>query len=298
MHTIEIPEIKFKQQIPSTLEEMKPHEFAFLAGLLFELNSGKINISDLKIRMVSYLLNIKHKKKNYNKLSNEQKFRISENLYRISECLDFVFIKDLREGRPVLRFNFDFIHNPVCILPKKYHAGILRTLYGPADALQDITFKQYIDAHAYFESYAKTNDLAALDKLVAVLYRPKKKSHDLKKIERRARLISRYPLGYRFAVYLFFVACENFLKSGEVEFEGEVIKLSLLYESTIKERELLNKQKYKMKSSLLGIGFSLAETGIFGSLENVMEQNLYDILYLLYKQRIDYLNQLENYDRS
>ena len=43
-----------------------------------------------------------------------------------------------------------------------------------------------------------------------------------------------------------------------------------------------------------GVALSLAATGIFGPIERVYSQNLYDVLLLLYKQRVDYLNQLEN----
>ncbi len=296
MHLVEIPEKGYRKEIASSLEELKPEEFVFLAGLLYDLNQGKINASDLKTMFIYKLMDIGHDKKRYMSLEEEEKFRISENLFYISEHIDFIFHEDFQEGRPVLQFNFDFVHNPVPLIPRNIFAGILRPLHGPADALQDITFKQYVDAHAYFESYSNSQDLRSLDLLTAVLYRPKGQRYKLERIPSRAKRISRLPIGYRFGTYLFYVACEKFLKEGEVEFEGERISLKLLYESTIKERELASKQEYNMKASLMSIGFTLAETGIFGPLENVMQQNLYDILYLLYRQRISYLNQLENHD--
>ena len=298
MHLVEIPERNFRKEIPSCLEEMRPEEWVFLAGLLYDLNRERIDVTDLQTMLIYKLLNVGHNKKKYLKLPDEDKFRIAENLFFISEHIDFIFIEDFLEGKPVLKFNFNFVHNPVPEIPRKPLAGIYHKLNGPADALQDITFRQYVDAHAYFESYTRDNDLAALDKLVSVLYLPRGKKHDLNKLEARARKISRLPIGYRFGVYLFFVACEQFLREGEVDFEGEKIKLKLLYESTMKERRLQDKQKYKVKASLTSVAFSLARTNIFGPIEQVMEQNLYDILYLLYQQRIDYLNQLEDYDQD
>lgn len=298
MHLIEIPEKNYSKEIPSCLEEMKPDEFVFMAGLLYELYQGEIDVTDLKTMLVYKLLNIGHYKKKYIQLPDEEKFRVCENLAYVSDHIDFLFIEDFQEGKPVMKFNFNFVHNPVPVFPRKIHRGVFKKYYGPADALQDITFKQYVDAHAYFEHYTETGELESINKLAAILYLPKNKKYDTGEVSARARLISRLPIGYRFSVYLFFVACEHFLKEGDVEFEGETVSLKLLYETTLKEREMASKQKYNLKASLMSIGFTLAETGIFGPLEKVMEQNLYDILYLLYQQRVSYLNQLESYDKS
>lgn len=72
------------------------------------------------------------------------------------------------------------------------------------------------------------------------------------------------------------------------------INLKLLYETTIKEKQLNKKQKYDSNTGLAGIALSLAGTGIFGAIDKVYNQNLYDVIVLLYKQRIEYLNNLEN----
>jgi len=54
--------------------------------------------------------------------------------------------------------------------------------------------------------------------------------------------------------------------------------------------------KHKDETGLTGLANSLAKTGIYGTVDKVYSQNLYDVLILLYQQRIEYLNQLDNMD--
>lgn len=56
--------------------------------------------------------------------------------------------------------------------------GTFVQLYGPSAGLSNATFWEYVKAEKYFFNYVKTKDLDWLNKLVATLYRPKRKGYD------------------------------------------------------------------------------------------------------------------------
>jgi hypothetical protein len=53
-------------------------------------------------------------------------------------------------------------------------------LYGPSSALANCTFWEFVKAEKYMSNYLSTQDQDWLDKLVATLYRPKKKDYSKK----------------------------------------------------------------------------------------------------------------------
>lgn len=287
MHTIEIPDAGFLKQFPSEMEELTRRQFITYAGELSKLFAGQQNIDDFKTNLVFKFLDIKHHSKKYEKLSEVSKIEISENIFRVAELLDYFFIPEDEKVRVNLSWTKNFIRR----------IGLI--LSGPAAALTDITFQEYKDANTYYREYLSTSQEDALNHLVAVLYRPrflfwKMRYRPGKFFEWRSRQMKRISFAKRFGVYLFFSACEEFLRTGTFQADGKDINLKILYETTVKEKRLQDKIKYKEDTGLTGLAYSLAKTGIYGDVKKVFSQNLYDVLVLLFQQRIEYLNQLEN----
>jgi hypothetical protein len=52
-----------------------------------------------------------------------------------------------------------------------------RTWWGPRESLRNLTFAEFIFADAYFVAFATRREAGALDKLVAVLYRPQRRRY-------------------------------------------------------------------------------------------------------------------------
>ena len=291
MHTIEILEINFKVDFPSEMQEFTNDQFVFLAGLMLKMHAGEINLTDLYTAMILKILGVTNGYNDYDRLTDEAKLFVSDNVNRMADLLNFVFAED--DGK--ISLNMGFTRNFVPHLAVKN----VRTWYGPADALTDCTFLEYKDAGTYYRTYLKTNDESDLNRLVAVLYRPKdwrgnKIAYNADLIESRATKIVDVPLAKRFAIFLFFQSIENYLRTATLEVDGQEISLELLYETTLIEKQKNKPVKYENKTGLAGVALSLAATGIFGPIERVYSQNLYDVLLLLYKQRVEYLNQLEN----
>jgi hypothetical protein len=287
MNTIEIPEINFKREIASEINEMTDDEFVYFASLCHRFASKEISLSDLKTAMVIKMLGIKNK--GFDSLAASTKFRISENMAHIAELLSFLFDED-ENG---LTYNLNFTRNFIPVIRLRPWLK----LKGPAAALTDITFLQYKDANTHYRAFQESQNESDLNSLIAVLYRPVYfgigKKYKPERAARFTRVISRMPIAIRWGIFLFYAACERYLRYGTIEVDGQEIDLEILYTETLIEKQKGKKPKYDNKAGLAGVALSLAGTGIFGSIEKVYEQNLYDVLVLLYKQRIEYLNSLE-----
>lgn len=95
------------------------------------------------------------------------------------------------------------------------------TWYGPNSALANASLWEYIKAEQYFTRYLKDRDEEWLNKLVAVLYRPRRKGYDPElhedvrvplidaTIPYRARQVGRLPLPVRIAVLMWFDGCRS-----------------------------------------------------------------------------------------
>lgn len=295
MYQIEIPEINFTKEIPESIAEMSNDDFQFFAGMLHKVFEGDLEVYDLKTAMALKYLGVKYSPKDYNKLKEEGKEKVGENLNGLTELLDYFFV--LKEGK--LSFNTGFTKNFV----PELSLGFGRKLYGPEAALTDISLHEYKDANSWYRSYLETQDEADLNMVIAILYRPhklpfgiwkKKVSYKPAKAYKRARKIAKLPIAQRFAIHLFYMACEEFLRTGSANVDGNELDFKLLYETTLKEKQMEKPQKYKADTGLAGVALSIAGTGIFGPLKSVYKQNLYDVIVLLLKQRVEYLNNLEN----
>jgi hypothetical protein len=288
MHLIEIPDINFSKEIPSEIGELTTDQFVHFAGLSLKLMQKVITLEQLKTEMAVKFMHIKAK--GFDKLDDEAQLLVAENMAQITALLNYFFVDD---GNGGITYNLAFTRNFVPWLK----TGALTKLKGPADALTDITFLEYKDANTYYRAYQQSQDEKDLNRLIAVLYRPlrffKKLAYDENTIELRAWHIGKLPMAQRWAIYLFYAACEEFLRSGTLTIDGEEISLEILYTTTVREKQKARIPKYDAKTGLAGVALSLAGTGVFGPIEKVYAQNLYDVLLLLYKQRIEYLNELE-----
>jgi len=115
----------------------------------------------------------------------------------------------------------------------------LKKYYGPSNSLFNITFGEYLTAENYFIRYNKTKDIIFLDKLIATLYRPKKKAikvdenykGDLREefndflIDRRSKTIAKLPFYKKHAIYIFYSGSVNALTERfPLVFEGGTSK--------------------------------------------------------------------------
>lgn len=92
-------------------------------------------------------------------------------LDEVMKCTDFLFEQvEQEDGITGYAIRLGLTKCPWPSLEKQ--TG--RTLYGPADGLENISFYELCTAFTIFEDYIRDNDLALVDRLIATLYRPPK----------------------------------------------------------------------------------------------------------------------------
>ncbi len=288
MHKIEIPDKKIIIDLPSEIDEMTNKQFVRYLFHVLQYISGKINEDQFKIILVNILLDIRGTGFRYHFKSQEKKAACETNLARISELMECFIEEHHNEGRPVREFMLKSVRN---FVPR------ILNYYGPESCFENLTYCEYRTARGFFKAFAQENKEDDLNHLVAVLYRPTKilwcirkyfgSSDGEKRIPfkaksnpiyllRRVIRISRFPYHLRYAVFIYFSACEDYLKTGKPKVDGNELDFSKLY---MKEED----GSTKADVGLVGLLYSLTETGVFGNIEQTDNTNLWDIMIRLYQ---------------
>ena len=288
MHKIDIPERNLVKEIPSSIEEMNQDQYVYFISLVLDYFEGKLTVDKLKMLLAFRLLEINLNSRFY-LLNEDLKQEVWQNIFIISQHLDSFFKEEERDGKMVKVFELNSIKNFIPVICGNFH--------GPQDALQDITFREYRMAHDFMKKYVKTGEEEHLNYMIAVLYRPKKRFLWIRKqfgnfngdekisftsrsnpdlLKKRAGKISKLPLALRYCVFLFMTGCEDYLATGEPEIGDSKMKLSILYEKNEDSDE-------QEGIGLVGLLYSLAETKVFGTIEETDNQNLWDVMARLYQ---------------
>lgn len=294
MNTVTIPAKNVTKEVPSCISELNERQYLRFVQLLLQLQANSISFEDFKNKLTFELLDIKVNAGFYF-LSFEERVNAYATIYQLTELADSFFKEELKDHKPVKVAQLSFVKQ---LIPKIGRFDFAqRPYYGPADALQDITFCEYRLAHDHFTAFVKTEDPAELDHMIAVLYRRRKLWVSLRKflpgydgqqrrritsksnpayLERRVKNISRIPFHIRYGIFLWFAGCEEYLVTGRPEINGHEIDFAKLYEKSDKGSSLA-------EIGLVGILYSLAETKVFGNMEETDNQNLYDVLLRLWQ---------------
>jgi hypothetical protein len=295
MHNMIIIDTGESINFPSEIDDLTPKQWIRFNELVSQSQQGIITTDNMFAEMVFSALNIprrqilkvKHKPSKFRNI-------IYTNVYRIAEVLHSFFETEEINGRKYLIPKTSTTKN---LLPEICLSVFKRKLYGPADALTDIAFCEYDEANNYYREYLQTQSTEALNNLVAVLYRPRRLflwlikklpwyngearvKYNKNLVDQRAKIINSLPLHVKLAVFHFFHSCEKFLHEGELNINGNLIKLSVLYESEP------DAPKPEGNIGLTGLLFELAESGVFGNAQETSMQNMFDIMARLYQIRV------------
>ena len=301
MHTLDIPSAKIHIKFPSELNELKPDQFTYLVEQFLLLLNNQISLHDFKVLIASKFLKLKKNARFY-ALKEEAKEEIYDNISAIAEEMDSFLTY---ENECVsLKTNCT-----VNLLPR------IGKLLGPDDVLSDCTAFEYKEAHSAFTQFVNTQNGEYLDRLIAILYRPRKKFLFFKMmkndfngqyrqeftpktnpllLEKRIKKVAKLPYHIKFAVFLIYLGFEEFIRTGEIEVDGNQISLADLYSNDSSE------STDEKSIGLIGLFYELAESRVFGNIDEVMNTNIYDIfcrIYQLVKMSDKLKKQLEN-DKS
>ncbi|MDM1529003.1 hypothetical protein [Myroides odoratimimus] len=276
MVEIEFPEANKRVYIPSNLGECNPKEFKKVCVLLLDYFSNQINYEALKTQITATLLGYR-----ITPSSTEEGLA---NLVIVSDIVDSYFHIDENGNNSI---NLDIYEDKVPVLKtlfSKYHSC--------GDNYERMTYGQYADASRFFQMFSKEYNTEYLYTLLAILYTKKKEEYNSKNIDKRIAKFKKYiHPGEAFGVYLLFASFMKGLATTEINWRGEDIDLSILFEGNVEE-----------SSGMPGLGadslvYTLAEHGSLGVAENVRKTNFWEVMLLMYelkKQSLEREKQTKN----
>jgi hypothetical protein len=282
MHTIEIPEKNRRLYMPENLSQCDSDQYLDMCELLYRYQCGQLPFDSLKVQAVYRLLNLKPTKKELLIPEEEVKWA---NVARLAELAESFF--EDKDGQKVIAI--DYTHNPV---PKI--KPLLKSYYGPQDGFANVTFGEYTDGLRIFLEYSRTGNEALLRELAAIFYRPKKSLHCIKKlspryngdirqpynpvsIESRAEAFKYCHPGFAYGFFLYFASFQKYITQAVIPWGGQELDLSILFDGNSTQEP----------ETIPGIGmdaitFSIGESQVFGSKEQVRQVNLWEMLVYLY----------------
>ncbi|MGV3588607.1 MAG: hypothetical protein ACO1OF_16495 [Adhaeribacter sp.] len=173
--------------------------------------------------------------------------------------------------------NFLFSDNLLTknLLPTVRLPWRLKKYYGPADELENITFIEFIKAEAAFLAFQRTQKEEYLNRLCAILYRPRRRGKltpenatgDIREkfndalVPGRALAMARLPIQVRLAILLFFSGCRQTIVKANPEIFPE------------------KKQTRTLSSELGWAGILRTLAGHINQFEKTGDQNLYTVLF-------------------
>lgn len=295
MRIIEVLETKTKRYIPSDLSECDATQYMDMCELIFHYQNQNLSYDEVRTHAAYKLMNMVPSKK---KSDEDTEIHKNCNISAISELIEDFFETDSSGTKVIKQY---YIHNPV---PK--FAPAFETYYGPADSFMNMTFGEYSDGLRMFHDFPVIGDYNIIITLAAIFYRPKKAFHFIQKrlpkydgdirvrynsnnLEARVKKLKLAPIGFTYGFYLLFASFLKYMATAKIVWSGQEIDFSILYQDEGNSSESTN-------SSIPGIGmdsiaFSMAESGAFGTLEDVRNTNFWQIMIRMYDSRRTYLEQ-------
>lgn len=281
MITIDFIDNKETIYLPSSLADCDRQQARDVCRFFYEYAAGNLSREELRLSMLYALLNLKQVP-----LDPAAQQEVDDNLALISHELGSFF--DNIEGK--LQIKTDFKDNPFTWL----RAGWFK-VYGPVDQCENITFGQYVAAVNAFSDYADTGEMQYLDHLLAIMFLPrvtlsrKLKPFNPTAIKKRAQSFKHVDIGYKFGFYLYFASFQQYLRTATFYWEGKAIDLSILFNAQPGE-ESQPASKYP-GLGMLSLKLDMAQSGVFGTADDVDHKLLWDVLPHMYKIRKSDLDQ-------
>lgn len=264
--------MKSKQiEFPDCWEEVTPHEWVYLLKLRSKLiRLQGVTIDDVKRMWCAFVV----KRRGIRSLNRKDAMVL---IYRLAQTLDWQWVVE----NDSISLNYD---STVNLLPEWYG------LIGPASHGADLTFGEFRYAVIMMNEYTTTQDIMYLNSLCAVLYRKtdeygKRVRFSQDAIQSSLPDIEKIPEYVRWGIYAWFASFCKFLFTGTFVLDGCEICFAPVFGSS--GHDYTPEQSLGMNSIL----FSVAESGVFGTIEDVDNTQLMRVLLKLLddKQKADSL---------
>ena len=255
--------LKKTRQVPNRWHELSEEQFVRLAGVIADFEAGITNFEQFKVMTAAAILDLKIDRL---KMSDT----LFENLFRISEQLDFPYRLHEKEDRKEVEFR-------ICInrqmQPKvKQNKGYVFTVdSGMIET--SIVSEQYVDAISVMKIYSSDHSEQVLDMLVKILYCPLPYGKEnMQKVK-----LHQFSRNQKLAAYY------NF--RGLLEWIRRIDKYDIIFNSA---EDKPGKSPIGMEGSL----YSLSKAG-YGVFSEICKLDLFTYLDLLLSQTIESIHTLK-----
>lgn len=340
MNTLEIPAKKIFVSYPSQWEEMDREQAVYAGKLLYKLANKQLDVDQFRKLIVDKF--IRRVNNIAPSLTKDDELDLWGNEWMLAETANF-FFKVTRDGEDLTmpspeplpasllkgegekgkkihsRGDRNVTHETWEVMPTFtknlipwFRTGRLgrKIFYGPGDFLQGMVFSEYKDALAAATKYMDTNDDYWLDRLAAILYRPKRKG--LKKLklttdfdgqtrapynqnlaEHNTGIMKRVNKGIKYMILMYIMGCLWTLKNetNGIEIDGNKCDFSILF-----KRKGSNNEGDEEGIGMIGIMMAIAESGVFGNLKDVANTDVWDVLVRMYQmesERMEFERRME-----
>jgi hypothetical protein len=250
------------REVPEHIGECNQEQYLYFVQLVIMLEKGHLSFEEVQLLWVYKLLDLSYT----GKLSESGK----ENLAQLIDLTDSFF--EIEKG--AYRANTEWAANLVPDFKWK-----LRKFKGPADALADVTIKQFLRGLELSTAYAERKDPKYLLKLLSHFYLRvspmcRAKTYSELEAQKSEKLLARLPEHYLYGFYFFFQSAVKYLTSQEIEMaDGRRYNFSPLFGSGESDGQSIGP---------MAVLFSLAENKVFGSINETENRNLIEcLIYLL-----------------
>lgn len=277
MTSIELPEIELEFKLPEVVEEMSQEQYLAFIDTLAEAGVKGWDEERLCFELLYHFSPIT---RGENRLDIESAATLS----LISSQLKVLFTDDKVDGKLV---RIPRLQTAMAMVKSFTHNG--ETYYGPADALSNSSFGEFIASFYTFQDYHNNRDEKFLIKLAAILFRPgsvRRLNEDgdarvpyvSAQVKGRIQEFESLPKNILKAVLYFYAGFQDYLQNGMVRIGGNDIEFKVLF----------NGKGGNSKTSLPSQGwvdvlFQLSESGVFGNLKATENQNVFTIFSRLYQ---------------
>lgn len=255
-----IPIMNKAIEFPECWEEVKPAEFKHLLKLREKLMLYKgVTLLDIKRDWVRFTL-----KKRGVPFENTHRYYCLVNdlvnslgwMWRVNEDSS-------------ISLNFDSTYN---LIPAWHN------LVGPASHGADLTFGEFRNALMMINTFNQSKDMQHLDMLVGMLYRPmvkkEREAFDPKKFPLYMARVKYMPHFLKWGVYAWYVYLCQYLMTGDFIVGGHQVNFSELFSAS-------GDDNAEPSLGLDSVLFSVAESGVFGNIDQVDNTQLMRVLLKL-----------------
>jgi hypothetical protein len=283
MNNLCIPARDIEINYPSTWEEIEGRHVVRIGKIMYQCYKGEIDYDIARKMAVDLFINRVNSLKKPE--INEESMNYWGNEAILADSVNFLF-KRVKGRKEIENITID---PKFCIQPAQSMKIGFRQYNGPRDLLSDLTVYEFKETSWRVMKYAETKDDGYLDEIFAVLYKSggllwrrkhRQEGFNEKDYNRSLKAANKVQIGLKFTIFLFFIGCMNWVREESIEIDGVEVNFGCLFP---RKKSSETDEGHDDKTGMAGILFQMAESGVFGNMEQTKNVNIWDFFLRLYQ---------------